>query len=84
MIKIIALLAGLVASVYAKAADSSSPNALATVEDLLKQEHQHARSTVPPKSLAEFESEALVSNPEIQASAMMPVMMAADASTMEI
>jgi hypothetical protein len=64
-IKILAVLAGLLASVFAKAADSFSPNPLGAVEDLLKQEHQHARSTVPPKSLAEFESEALASNPEI-------------------
>jgi outer membrane protein TolC len=65
-IKILALLAGLLASVFSEAADSPSANPLGTVEDLLKQEHQHARSTVPPKSLAEFESEALVSNPEIR------------------
>ncbi len=65
-IKILALLAGLLSSVFAKATDSSSPNPLGAVEDLLKQEHQHARSTVPPKSLAEFESEALASNPEIR------------------
>src|SRR5437667_12713232 len=64
-IKILALLAGLLSSVFAKAADSSIPNPLGAVEDLLKEEHQHARSTVPPKSLAEFESEALASNPEI-------------------
>jgi outer membrane protein, heavy metal efflux system len=66
IMKILALLAGLLSSVFAKAADSSSRNPLGTVEDLLKQEHQHARSTVPPKSLAEFESEALVSNPQIR------------------
>src|SRR5262249_46318260 len=36
------------------------------MEDVLRQEHQHARSAVPPKSLAEFESEALISNPEIR------------------
>jgi hypothetical protein len=56
-IKILALLAALLASVFTKAADSSSPNPLGTVEDLLKQEHQHARSAVPPTSLAELESE---------------------------
>jgi len=65
-IKILALLAGLLASAFTKAADSSSPNPLGTVEDLLKQEHQHARSAVPPASLAELESEALTSNPEIR------------------
>jgi outer membrane protein, heavy metal efflux system len=65
-IKIFALLAGLLASVFSRAADSSSPNPLGAVEDLLKQEPLHARSAVPPKSLAEFESEALVSSPEIR------------------
>jgi outer membrane protein, heavy metal efflux system len=65
-IKILTLLAGLLASAFTKAADSSSPNPLGTVEDLLKQEHQHARSAVPPTSLAVLESEALTSNPEIR------------------
>jgi hypothetical protein len=65
-IKILALLAGLLACVFSEAADSSSPNPLGAVEGLLKQEHQHARSTVPPKSLAELESEALASNPQIR------------------
>jgi outer membrane protein, heavy metal efflux system len=65
-IKILALLAGLLASVFSEAADSSSPNPLGGVEDVLKQEHQHARSTVPPKSLSELESEALASNPTIR------------------
>jgi outer membrane protein TolC len=31
----------------------------------LKQEHQHSRSSVPTKSLAELEEEALANNPEI-------------------
>ena len=65
-IKILTLLAGLLASVFSEAADSSSSNALDAVDDLLKQEHQHARSTASPKSLAELESEALASNPEIR------------------
>jgi outer membrane protein, heavy metal efflux system len=65
-IKILALLAGLLASVFSEAADSSSPNPLAGVEDLLQQERQHARSTVPPKSLDELESEALANNTKIR------------------
>ena len=65
-IKILALLAGLLAPVFSEAADSSSPNPLGAMEDVLKQEHQHARSAVPPKSLAELENEALTSNPEIR------------------
>ena len=65
-IKILALLAALLSSVFAKAADSSSPNPLGAVEDLLKQDHQHARSAVPLTSLAELESQALTSNPEIR------------------
>src|SRR5436305_11301959 len=65
-IKILALLAGLLVSVFSGAADSSSPNAFGAMDDLLKQEHQYARSAVPPKSLAELESQALISNPEIR------------------
>jgi len=48
-IKILTLLAGLLASVFSEAADSSSSNALDAVDDLLKQEHQHARSTASEK-----------------------------------
>ena len=65
-IKILALLAGLLASVSSKAADSSSRNPLGAVEDLLKQEHQHAGSNVPPKTLAELENEALTNNAELR------------------
>jgi len=65
-IKSLALVVALLASVLATASDSSSPNPFGTVEDLLKQGHQHARSAVQPKSLAELESEALISNPEIR------------------
>jgi len=65
-ITIFALLAGLMASVFCKAADSSGSDSLGAVEDFLKQEHQHARSIVSPKSLAELESEDLIGNPEIR------------------
>jgi outer membrane protein TolC len=65
-VKILALLAGLLASVPSRAADMPSSNPLAAVDNLLKQEHQHARSNVSPKSLAELESEALAGNPEIR------------------
>ena len=65
-IKILALLVGLLASVFSEASDTANPDPLGAVADVLKQQHQHARSAVPPRSLAEFESEALASNPEIR------------------
>src|SRR5438445_9107293 len=65
-IKILALLVGLLASVFSEASDTANPDPLGAVADVLKQQHQHARSAVPPRSLAEFESQALISNPEIR------------------
>jgi len=64
-IKVLALLAGLATTVYPSAA-SSGGDALAAADELVKQEHQHSRSTVPPKNLAELEEEALAHNPEIR------------------
>ena len=65
-IKILALLVGLLASVFSEASDTANPDPLGAVADVLKQQHQHARSAVPPRGLAEFQSEALASNPEIR------------------
>jgi len=65
-IKILALLAGLLACVFSEAADSPDSDPLEGMAHLLEQEHQHPRSSSPPMSLAELESVALSSNPEIR------------------
>lgn len=63
-IQVLALVAGLATTLYSST-PSSGEDALAATSELLKQEHQHSRSSVPPKSLAELEEEALANSPEI-------------------
>ena len=65
-IQILILFLGLLVSVIANAADSSSSDPLEGMANLLEQEHQHPRSSTPPMSLAEVESAALTGNPEIR------------------
>ena len=65
-VKVLILLSSLLMSVLANAADSSSSDPLEGMANLLKQEHQHPRSSSPPMSLAELESAALSGNPEIR------------------
>ncbi len=65
-IQILILFSGLLVSVLANAADSSSSDPLEGMANLLTQEHQHPRSPSSPMSLAELESAALSGNPEIR------------------
>ncbi len=66
VIKILVLSMGLLTSALVRAGVSPGSDSLGGVEDLLRQERQHARSTAPRMSLTELEREALVSNPEIR------------------
>jgi outer membrane protein, heavy metal efflux system len=65
-IQILVLFSGLLVSLLANAADSSSSDPLEGMANLLEQEHQHPRTSSPPMSLAELESAALSGNPEIR------------------
>ncbi|MGE5734576.1 MAG: TolC family protein [Acidobacteriota bacterium] len=64
IIKITVICLSLLAARSGKAEDSF--DALAGMGDLLVEQHQHPRSSVPPTSLAELESTALTANPEIR------------------